>query len=73
MTATPRSRGGSRSAPRLETERLVLTIPEPSSSARLLAYAVDNKRHLDPWEPPRPEGFYTEAYWQRRLDEGTLS
>jgi ribosomal-protein-alanine N-acetyltransferase len=56
-------------SPRLETERLVLTILEPSSAARLVAYAVDNKAHLDPWEPPRPEGFYTEGYWRRRLEQ----
>jgi [ribosomal protein S5]-alanine N-acetyltransferase len=56
-------------APRLETERLVLTIPEPASAARLLAYAVDNRAHLDPWEPPRPGGYYTEAFWARRLEK----
>jgi ribosomal-protein-alanine N-acetyltransferase len=55
--------------PRLETERLVLTVLEPRAADRLLAYAFENRAHLDPWEPPRPEGYYTEAFWRRRLEK----
>lgn len=54
--------------PRIETERLILTIPPPETAARFAAYAVDNERHLGRWEPPRPEGYFTEGYWYRRLE-----
>jgi len=56
-------------APVLETERLLLTIGAPVQAARYLAYAVDNEPHLGPWEPPRPEGYFTLAHWYRRLEQ----
>ncbi len=52
---------------RLETDRLVLAIPEPSGAARMVEYFVRNAAHLEPFEPPRPPDFLTEAYWQARL------
>lgn len=55
--------------PVLKTERLVLTIPEPSASSHMLAYVVDNERHLARWEPPRPEGYFTDHYWKQRLEK----
>jgi [ribosomal protein S5]-alanine N-acetyltransferase len=55
--------------PVLETDRLMLTIGAPVTAARYLAYAADNEAHLSPWEPPRPEGFFTESYWYRRLEQ----
>jgi [ribosomal protein S5]-alanine N-acetyltransferase len=57
-----------RAAPRIESARLVCTIPSPRAAPRLSAYAIDNDRHLAPWEPPRPEGYFTEGYWRRRLE-----
>jgi ribosomal-protein-alanine N-acetyltransferase len=55
--------------PRIETDRHVLTIPPADAAPRLLAYAVDNEQHLARWEPPHPEGFFTESYWRRRLEK----
>lgn len=55
--------------PVLETERLVLTLGPPDAAARYLAYAVENEPRLGPLEPPRPEGYFTEAYWRRRLEQ----
>ena len=49
------------SAVRIETERLVLVLPGPAGAARVARFYVDNTAHLAPWEPPRPEGFSTEA------------
>jgi ribosomal-protein-alanine N-acetyltransferase len=63
--------GGSppvRPPPVLETERLILMLPPPETAARLLTYAIENEEHLAPWEPPRPEGYFTEGYWYRRLE-----
>jgi [ribosomal protein S5]-alanine N-acetyltransferase len=54
--------------PILETERLVLTLGAPEAAARYAAFAVENEEHLARWEPPRPEGYFTEVYWQRRLE-----
>jgi [ribosomal protein S5]-alanine N-acetyltransferase len=53
--------------PTIKTERLLLTLPPPETSAQLLAYAIDNREHLAPWSPPRPDDYYTAAYWQDRL------
>ena len=53
--------------PTIKTERLLLTLPPPETSARLLAYAIENQKHLAPWSPPRPDNYYTPAYWQDRL------
>ena len=54
--------------PIIETERLVLTIAAPQAAARFAAYAGDNEEHLRRWEPPRPEGYFSETYWYRRLE-----
>lgn len=54
--------------PVLETKRLVLTIPPSSAASRLLSFAIENDAHLARWEPPRPERFFTEDFWRRRLD-----
>jgi ribosomal-protein-alanine N-acetyltransferase len=54
--------------PILETERLLLTIGAPETAGRYLAFALDNEEHLARWEPPRPDGYFTEAYWYRRLE-----
>ena len=53
--------------PEIKTGRLFLTLPPPEMSARLLAYAIDNQKHLAPWSPPRPDDYYTDRYWQDRL------
>jgi len=54
--------------PVIETERLLLTIGPPEAAARYAAFVLDNEEHLARWEPPRPEGYFTEAYWYRRLE-----
>ncbi len=43
-------------------------VPEASAAPRLAAYAIDNERHLGRWEPPRPEGYFTDLYWERRIE-----
>jgi ribosomal-protein-alanine N-acetyltransferase len=55
--------------PTIETPRLLLTIPPVEAAPRLLAFAIENDAHLVQWEPPHPEGFYTEEFWQRRIDQ----
>ncbi|KYF95869.1 alanine acetyltransferase, partial [Sorangium cellulosum] len=51
----------------IETPRLRLSIPPPELAGRYLDYFERNREHLARWDPPRPEGFYTEAFWRERL------
>ena len=53
--------------PRIETERLLLTIPDVAVAARMLAYVEENREHFAPWSPPEPEGYYTEKFWRDYL------
>jgi ribosomal-protein-alanine N-acetyltransferase len=53
--------------PAIKTERLLLTLPPTETAARLLAYVRDNREHLAPFSPPPPQDYYTEAFWQNRL------
>lgn len=53
--------------PTIETPRLVLTVPGPKDAERLLRYVVENREHLVPWEPVRPESYYSMRYWKRDL------
>ena len=51
------------SLPTLTTERLVLTVPSAADAERLAAYHRENREHLAPWEPVRPEAYFTPEYW----------
>ncbi|WP_437590589.1 GNAT family N-acetyltransferase [Sorangium sp. So ce1000] len=51
----------------IETPRLRLLVPPVEFAGRYLAYFERNRDHLARWDPPRPEGFYTEAFWRERL------
>ena len=50
--------------PRIETERLLLTIPSEDAALRMLAFVEDNRAHLARWSPPEPRGYYTEEFWR---------
>ncbi len=53
--------------PVLETARLVLRVPGPKDARRVLAYVVENREHLAPWEPERAEAYFTLPYWKAEL------
>src|SRR4051812_3844030 len=53
--------------PVLETPRFVLTLPSVEAAPRFLAFAIENDAHLSRWEPPHPEGFFTEGFWRKRI------
>lgn len=53
--------------PRIETERLLLTIPDAEAAPRMLAYVEENREHFAPWAPPEPAGYYTEKFWRGYL------
>jgi ribosomal-protein-alanine N-acetyltransferase len=53
--------------PRIETERLLLTIPTPDDALRMLRFIEENREHLSRWDPTRPDDHYTPEFWQRQL------
>lgn len=53
--------------PDLHTARLRVHMPHPARAPEVLDYFQRNRAHLEPWEPARPSGFYSVAYWERRL------
>lgn len=53
----------------IETERLVLTMPARQDAPLMVDYFRRNEAHLGPWEPRYPDAFFTNAYWERRLDD----
>jgi ribosomal-protein-alanine N-acetyltransferase len=54
--------------PIIETPRLRLALLEAADAPRVCAYLQRNREYFRPWEPPRPEGFHTEAYWRDKLE-----
>lgn len=58
---------GTRNIPIIETERLLLTIPDAVVAPRMLAYVQENREHFAPWAPPEPAGYYTEKFWREYL------
>jgi ribosomal-protein-alanine N-acetyltransferase len=53
--------------PVLETERLILTLGDGALAGSVAAYFQQNRAFLAPWDPLRPERFYTEAHWQEQI------
>ena len=53
--------------PRIETERLILTIPTPGDASRMVQYVTDNEEHLAPWEPLKTDEYFTLEFWFDRL------
>ncbi len=49
------------------TERTWLVMPPPAESDAVLRYFERNRAHLEPWEPARPDTFYTQRFWRDRL------
>lgn len=50
----------------------MLEVPEPEAAPLVLAYFERNRSHLAPWDPPRPAGFDTVAFWKERLATARL-
>lgn len=52
----------------LETERLVLAVSPPAMAAAHARFVLDNRTHLEPWEPLHPPEYYTTTYWRLALE-----
>lgn len=44
-----------------------IKIVDQADAQRLLDFHHENRTHLIPWEPERPESFYTNAYWEEQM------
>ena len=55
--------------PEIVTPRLKLWMPPGLQGDRALAYFSKNREHLEPWEPARPDGFYSRGFWEVRLEQ----
>lgn len=53
----------------IETERLVLGLPGPEAAPLLVKHYVENQDHRGPWDPKRPDGFFTVPFWETALSK----
>jgi ribosomal-protein-alanine N-acetyltransferase len=53
--------------PRLQTPRLVLRFLQVDEAEKILRFRLENRAHLEPWEPLRRPEYYTLSYWQLQL------
>jgi ribosomal-protein-alanine N-acetyltransferase len=53
--------------PILSTDRLILRVPTERDAEMMAAFARDNRQHFAPWDPERPDEYFTPAYWKRTL------
>ncbi len=51
----------------METERLVLFLPSVDDAHRVTAYRRRTRERSAPWDPQRPDAFFTDAYWRTQL------
>ncbi len=51
----------------IETDRLLLRLLEPEEPGLIVDYVNGNREHLTPWEPIRPQRFYTPEFWKKEL------
>lgn len=54
--------------PRIETSRLLVRAPEEADIPSVLRYYGENAARFAATDPPKPEGFLTEASWRKRLE-----
>ncbi|MEZ5973980.1 MAG: GNAT family N-acetyltransferase [Planctomycetota bacterium] len=50
------------------TQRLRLWVAGPTDAGDMLDYYQRNRRHLEPWEPARPDEFYSLEWWRQHLE-----
>lgn len=51
-----------------ETEHLIFRILSPEDADSVLVFYEENKDFFEPWEPKRPDNFYTHAYQKALLN-----
>jgi ribosomal-protein-alanine N-acetyltransferase len=53
--------------PVLKSQRLLLRMGQPEDVPAILQYYKVNKAYLEPFEPQRPDNFYTPQFWEAAL------
>ncbi len=53
--------------PELKTQRLVLRLGRSEDIPAILQYYQSNRAYLEPFEPQRPDNFYTHEFWKTVL------
>lgn len=53
--------------PVIRTERLILRCAAETDVDALLRFFDENREHMAPWEPPRPEDFHTAEFWRTQV------
>jgi ribosomal-protein-alanine N-acetyltransferase len=53
--------------PELKTPRLLLRMGQPGDIPAILKYYSANRPFLEPFEPQRPDSFYTYVFWEAAL------
>ena len=51
----------------LETDQLIIALPQPEDAALVLPFLLLNREHFARWRPPEPEQFLTQAYWDEQI------
>ena len=70
--ASERASAGGDNLPVLETPRLVLKLANLNDVREVVRFFLDNKNHLEIWEPTREKDFYTEDRWLKQIEKRTL-
>jgi [ribosomal protein S5]-alanine N-acetyltransferase len=60
-----------KSLPILKTANLTLRLPTPEDIPAIISYFRENEVHLSPFDPKKPEDFYTEKFWRQRVPQHT--
>ncbi len=53
--------------PEFVTERLVVRLLESGEAEKMLRFRLENRDHLEQWEPKRRPEFFTLNYWELQL------
>ena len=52
---------------RISAGRTVVRLAEEGEANEVVRFYLSNREHLRPWDPERPEYFFTEAFWRSQL------
>lgn len=56
-----------KSLPRLVSKNVHARLLEPHEAEMMVRFRLDNRAHLEQWEPRRSPEFFTEGFWQMQL------
>ncbi len=59
---------GLQNAPQLLTARLIVRMADYRDASEIARYYGENRAFLQPFEPTRPEAFFTEGFWRSQIE-----